>query len=180
MYRFLSLVLIPCVFACISSEIKDKENNSMPNVNYVEAVDSILKQAAVGKLDARKLDALVSDMIKYANQNPKNDLSPIYLYKAADILKNVLNKKEQAMRQYEKVYEKYPEHKNAPLALMSHAFLLDTEYANIVEARKKYKLFLDRYPDHELADDAELSIKYLGRDEEEILKEILKQDSLSS
>lgn len=121
--------------------------------------------------EARKL---VKAQLGYADQYPEDTLSPEFLYKAANITQNILQDKDKALKLFGRLTREYPDHPKAPFAIFVQAFILENQ-KKISKARKKYHAFIKKYPEHQLRDDAELSLKYLGRDPAEVLDEISKK-----
>ena len=85
-----------------------------------------------------------------------------------------MNRPENAIGCFTTILEKYPTNINAPSALFLTAFIYDDQLADYVNAEKYYKLFLEKYPDNDFTDDAEISLKNLGKTPEELIEEFEK------
>ncbi len=54
-------------------------------------------------------------------------------------------------------------------------YVYENDLRDLETAKKIYEEFLVKYPDDEFADDAEISIKNLGKSPEELIKEFEEQ-----
>ncbi|HOY07098.1 MAG TPA: tetratricopeptide repeat protein [Saprospiraceae bacterium] len=96
------------------------------------------------------------------------------MLKAAGLAKSVENPAK-AIELYAKVSEGLPQHPKAPTALFMQAFIYENDLGNLQKAKSTYESFLQRYPnDADFADDAQNSLKMLGKSPEEIIKEFEK------
>jgi len=114
--------------------------------------------------------ALVNLYEEYANENPGDTLSAEYLFRASDISMN-LGRPGQTIRLFNRILTEYPDFKKAPTTLFLLAFVYEDQKKDYDNARKYYELFLTKYPDSEFADDAEISLKNLGKTPEELIRE---------
>ena len=71
---------------------------------------------------------------------------------------------DEAIANFKKIIEYYPEGENTPKATFMIGFINANDLKKLDEAKKYYTLFLEKYPEHELADDAEYELKTLGQD----------------
>ena len=138
--------------------------------------ESILKQedkvfnTGQNRLQKQDAMALVNLYVEYANENVGDSLSPEYLFRASDISMN-LGRPGQTIRLFNRILAEYPDYKKAPATLFLMAFVYEDQMKDYDNARKYYELFLKKYPDSEFADDAEISLKNLGKTPEELIKE---------
>jgi tetratricopeptide (TPR) repeat protein len=125
---------------------------------------------------AKELDVAYKD---FAVKYPEDTASANFLYQDAQLNQNLLHNIDQANTQYREVFSRFPDHRLAPDALFAFAFN-NEQLGRIEAARSTYELFLKKYPENELADDAKNSIKNLGKDPSELIKEFEgKKDSTS-
>lgn len=122
------------------------------------------------KMDKRKALDLVNLYVRFADENPDDENSPEYLFKAADISMN-LNRPNQTIKLFDKILATYPTYSKTPSALFLKAFVYEDQLQDYDNAKKYYELFLTEYPDSEFTDDAEVSIKNLGKTPEELIQE---------
>lgn len=81
-----------------------------------------------------------------------------------------------AIRIYYNVAEKIPGQSKAPAALFLQAFVYDNDLKEYDKAKALYEEFLKRYPEDEMADDAQNSLKLLGKSPDEIIQMFEKQN----
>ena len=122
------------------------------------------------RLQKQDAMALVNLYEEYANENPGDSLSPEYLFRASDISMN-LGRPGQTIRLFNRILTEYPDFNKAPATLFLMAFVYEDQMKDYDNAKKYYELFLSKYPDSEFADDAEISLKNLGKTPEELIRE---------
>jgi outer membrane protein assembly factor BamD (BamD/ComL family) len=123
-----------------------------------------------GTPDKVKADLLVKKYESFAEQYPKDSLTPRYLHKAAEILMNT-GDPNRAIALFEKVDKEYPQYPKAPECLFMIAFVYETNLNKLDKAREYYMLFLKKYPTHDFADDAQAMLSNLGKSPEELIRE---------
>lgn len=168
---FLAFVFI--VSAC-DGPSKEKK------VDSASLKDSILKQESKvydskqNRLQKKDAELLIALYEKYADTYPEDLLSADYLYKASDIMMN-LKKPVQTIALFDRIMNDYPEFEKVPAVLFLKAFVYEDQLKDYTNAKKYYELFIDRYPDSDFADDAEVSLKNLGKSPEELIMEFEKE-----
>ena len=96
------------------------------------------------------------------------------LLKAAGLAKTIENP-QKAIDLYGKVANGMPQHPKAPTALFMQAFVYENDLGDLQQAKTAYESFLSKYPnDPDFADDAQNSLKMLGKSPEEIIREFEK------
>jgi tetratricopeptide (TPR) repeat protein len=165
---FLSIVSI-IIISCNSTNTNSTENT-------INLPDSI-KHYEVLLFDGDGKNITPDDALKlanyykqYATENMSDSLSPDYLFKSADIFMNMY-KGNEAINSFNLILDNFPEYKKTASALFLKAFVYEDQMQDYANAEKYYKLFLEKYPDSDFADDAEISIKNLGKTPEELIKE---------
>ena len=71
---------------------------------------------------------------------------------------------QEAVQNFEKVLEYFPQGENAPKAMFMIGFIHANNTKNYDEARKYYTMFIEKYAQHELAASAEYELNTLGQD----------------
>lgn len=127
------------------------------------------------RLDRAKAIELINLYQKVAKEEPKSSTAPEYLFKAGDLSINVQGPNKTIMI-FDELLLNYPESEKAPTALFLKAFVYDDQLKDYANAKKYYELFLVKYPDSEFADDAEISLKNLGKTSEELIEEFEKNN----
>ncbi len=129
--------------------------------------------------DKSKAEAFIETAEGYASlikdQNP--DKHADLIMKAAGVAKSMGNPNK-AIQLYFQIAEKMPEHPKAPTALFMMGFTYDDDLHDFEKAKAVYEDFLKRYPDDpDYADDAEMSLKLLGKSPEEVIQLIEKKNA---
>jgi len=106
---------------------------------------------------------------RFAHDFPTDSLSPEYLFKAAEIARALHNGQE-AILYYDKICTDFPQYEKASTALFLKAFTYENTLKDTANARIGYQEFIKKYPDNQFADDAQYSLKYLGKSPEELIK----------
>jgi TolA-binding protein len=130
----------------------------------------------INKVQAAELVAAYNE---YADLFPDDSLSPNYLFKAADISMNVFESG-QAIELYNKILTSYPNYKKAPQCVFLKAFVYENNLKDLANAKRYYQEFLEKYPEDDFADDAEMSLKNLGKSPEELIKEFEAKSQLEN
>lgn len=76
---------------------------------------------------------------------------------------------------FERVETEFSAQPAAATALYLKAFVFDDRLKNVEKARAAYRLFLQKYPSDELAESARMSLEYLGKTDEEIIRKFDEQ-----
>jgi TolA-binding protein len=144
--------------------------------SYAEAkkMDSILlNQLEVDPPSANKAIKAFTD---YAYYCQNDTLAPVYLIKAAQVSRAVSNYN-QAKTVLDFCIENYPKFRDRPAALFLLAQLYDenTQLNNEAESRRLYDQIINEYPKSDWAVSAEGAKRFLGKSDEEIMKEIQRK-----
>lgn len=116
----------------------------------------------------------ISEELAALVQTTDTDKYAAVLLKAAGLAKTI-EKPQKAVELYGKIANDMPQHAKAPTALFMLAFVYENDLGDLATAKTTYELFLQRYPnDPDFADDAQNSLKMLGKSPEEIIREFEK------
>ena len=122
------------------------------------------------KFDQNRASETVEVYLAFVDRYTDDELTPEYLFKAADLLR-ALRKSEEALRYYQQICDDFPDFDKVPHSLFLQGFVYENDLKDMAKAEAKYKEFLSKYPDHDLADDVEFSLQYLGKSPEDIIKQ---------
>ncbi|MFW5705576.1 MAG: tetratricopeptide repeat protein [Bacteroidota bacterium] len=128
-----------------------------------------------GVLVHEHIDKLINAYLNFAEEYPDDTLAPQYLFKAGDIAMNT-NRSNQAITYYGRIIEEYPDYRKAPEAMFLQAYVYENNLGRLDKARTIYQEFLGKYPTNEFADDAQVSLKYLGKTPEELIEIFSKEN----
>lgn len=163
---FAMVALVATVAACQSPR-----QDSLAKIK--EAEQSTFSES--GLVDPAHVDELINAYESFADQFPDDSLAPEYLFKAGDVAMNT-NRSNKAILLYDRILTNYADYRKAPEALFLKGYVYENNLGRLDKAEKIYREFLDKYPDNEFADDAEVSLRYLGKSPEELI-EIFQKES---
>lgn len=123
-----------------------------------------------GRLNVNKADELISAYMRYADEYPDDKMTPEYIFNAGEMCMN-MNKPQMAIQLYDRILNSYPGYARAPQSLFLKGYIYENLLKDLPAAKKIYEEFLSKYPDDDFADDAEMSIKNLGKSPEELIRE---------
>lgn len=176
LFLFSAIIALSSCNSPVASESKAKETVDAVSVKLngfkadIKAMEKRVQEDV--SLDMALAFNLTDTYSKYAKLAPKDTLSPVYLSRCADILKELPGKGLQAVNMYNRVFALYPDHELASRAVFMMAFVFDEKYHDAERAIKSYDFFLKQYPDHPLAGDAKNLRALLEVSEGDDLKQI--------
>jgi outer membrane protein assembly factor BamD (BamD/ComL family) len=176
------LILIVLALIIVGGACQGPEKQSTEKQEEVTAEERIaaleeeLFNAASMRIDRKKALELIRLYEQYAREYPDDPKAPEYLFKAADISMNMRRPKATIVM-FDKIIEEFPGYEKSSSALFLKAFVYEDQLQDYENARKYYEQFLSEYPDSEFADDAEVSLKNLGKSPEELIKEFEQNTS---
>lgn len=143
-------------------------------VTKIEAAKEELFGKGKQTFDKTKAAELVTSYQEFVDAFPDDEKTPEYMFKQAEILRT-LQRFDEAIGVWEKIYTKYPKYAKAPQSYFLVAFTYENELKNLGKAKKFYETFLEKYPSHEFAKDAKFSLDNLGVSPEDIIKSFQKK-----
>ncbi len=126
-----------------------------------------------------KTAQLVDTYVAFADTWPSEEKAPEYLFNAGNVAMNLLDP-EKAITLFDRIMKSYPAYEKIPQCLFLKAFIFENQLNQLGKAEMLYREFLQNYPDHEFADDAELSLKNLGKTPEELLQQFEMTTTMDS
>ena len=125
-------------------------------------------------IDRAQANGLIDLYIAYADAYPADNHAAENLFKAGDLAMN-LTMPRKAIQVFDRILNDYPNFEKAPQCLFLKGYVYENDLGDLQTAKKIYEEFLVKYPDDEFADDAEISIKNLGKTPEQLIKEFEEQ-----
>ena len=171
-YLLLSLSIL-AVISCNSSSEKANGKDIKENRTKIEHLEDSLYSDTISKIDKKKALELTNLYREFAKNYPEDKMAASYLYRAAEVITTIGNPME-AIKIYNKLIADYPDFEKIANCYFMKGFVYDNNLLMYKEAKEAYEEFIKKFPTHDLADDAEMSIKYLGKSNEEIIKEFEK------
>jgi len=165
-FFILAIVAVALFAGCKSPEKKEIEN-----------IGTLEKElfSEDGKLEPSRVEELIAAYVSFADTYPQDSMAANYLFKAGDVAMNT-GRANQAIKFYSRILEQYPNYSKAPEALFLQGYVYENNLGRLDKAKAIYEEFLAKYPDNDFADDAEVSLKYLGKSPEELI-EIFQQNA---
>ena len=180
MNRILILLCLSLLVSCGEPNQKTQSNETKKTdqVTLKASLDQLeeeLKNSTSNEIDKVKANALVEKSIQYVDAFPKDEWSPGYLFRAAEVCVG-LKAYDKALGYWERMRTDYSTHEKAPVALFLQGFTCDNQMTRKVEeAKKYYNEFLLTYPDHEFADQVKELLKNIDISPEELIKSFQKK-----
>ena len=125
-------------------------------------------------INRTEADKLIGLYVAYADEFPTDTEAAPYLFKAGDMAMN-LNMPRKAIQMFNRILADYSDYEKTPQCLFLKGYVYENNLGDLQKAKAIYEEFLEKYPDDEFADDAEVSIKNLGKSPEELIKEFEEQ-----
>jgi tetratricopeptide (TPR) repeat protein len=178
--------LASILFSCSGDpeiKVESVEPEIDPIDTYEERVAEIQKHSAILFADslnfnteiAEKLLASYEDYIKFHSfESDSKD----YQFKAGELAK-ALNKPHIAIKHFNDLIERDPDHEKAPLALFYKAMIIGDMLHEDELAKATYQEFIDKYPEHAFVESAKASIELQGKSLDEIVKEFEQKNNAS-
>ena len=148
-------------------------------VNTIHGLEKRLYAPESTSFDKVKADSLMVMYKNFIEKNPKDSMSPGYLFKAANVAMN-MGDGNKAILLFDQYLQNYPEQKKAPLCLFFKGFVCENVLHNLDKARETYLLFLEKYPSNDFTKDAKMALLNLGKTPEMLVKEFEAQRKADS
>jgi len=180
-YSYIFIALLVLFTACQPTSNQATEDTPS-NTQVVKSVDKASLTQEIAKVEnelyntksfsfnAQKAKKVVEAYTQYTKAFPKDEKTPEYLFKSAEIYRS-LKQYQKAVMTYQNIYSGYPNFEKTPHSLFLMGFSYENDLKNLEEAKKAYESFLSKYPKHELAKDVSFSLQNLGRAPEDIIKQ---------
>lgn len=139
--------------------------------NLTDRIAKLEKQAfsTENAINPEIAGQLVDAYCDFATQNPENQQSAEYLFKAVDVSMNFDNPIK-TIAIIDRLTQEYPDYERTPMAVFVKGFIYETRFNNVEQAKAAYEKYLELYPDGELAADCRASIENLGLTPDELVK----------
>lgn len=190
LFTFL-ILFVSCTSNSEKNEKQTKSQDSLANAAQPRLAKNFLTDCRKLFSEARRMDSILmqqteiditsaKDAIKaftdFAYYCQSDSMSPVFLIKTAQVAR-VTNNMPQAKKALTHCIDTYLTFKNRSAALFLLAQLYDEkQYLNDEnEAKKLYEQIITEYPDTDWALNAEGALKFMGKTDEEIIKEFNKK-----
>ncbi|MFZ1749954.1 MAG: hypothetical protein WAU01_07170 [Saprospiraceae bacterium] len=158
--------------------VSEAEKYIIPTQNKMDeyfksAAQDIFESPGENGINEQSTSLYIDMCESYALAFPKDTQTPEYLFRAAEMAR-ALRSYPKMMSLYDWIYSYFPKYEKAPLALFLKGFAMDSEFKRPAEAKLLYEKFLLNHPQDSLAKDVRFLLNNLGKSDEEILKEMQK------
>lgn len=173
------------LFSCSGdTNIKVEENEIVekdPIDTFEERVAEIDKHSSLLFADSLNFNSeYANNLLKayedYIEFHSFQEESKEYQFKAGELAK-ALNKPHVAIRHFNNLLERDPNHDKAPLALFYKAMIIGDMLHEDELAKTTYQEFIDQYPAHPFIESAKASIELQGKSLDEIVEGFEKKNS---
>lgn len=159
-----SLLALMTVFLVACGPSSQKQSKK------IAVMEKSLVEASKGMLNKQKAIELINVYQGFASSYPADTLTPVYLFKMAELQMQAVSPQE-AILSLDRIRKEYPEFRKAPECLFLKGFIYENNLNDLNKARRYYNEFLEKYPNHYFAKDAKVLIQNLGKSPEELVKE---------
>jgi len=187
MKQISSLLILTSIFvACSSTNNEDIEIETVPKeVNVIDTYEE--RKAEMDKytellfqdstqLNIEHANKLLNAYDQYIVHHSFQSDSKEIMFKAGELAK-ALNKPHIAIKYFNQLLERDPNHEKAPVALFYKAMIIGDVLHEDELAIKTYEEFIQKYPDHPFVESAKQSIALQGKSLDDIVKEFEKKNS---
>lgn len=199
MKQFLILGVFSLIIVSCSSGQKQEtkiepvktDSSQTPSKEFARDPKNYLTDCKSLFIEARKMDSIllkqmdtdvklgnkaIKAFTDYAYYCQSDSLSPVFLIKSGMVARSI-NNAPQAKIVLEKCIQDYPKFKELPAAIFLLAQLYDEEVYlnNEEEARRLYQKIIDEYPKSDYALTAKGALKFIGKSDAELAKELKKK-----
>ncbi len=176
--RKLLYIIIPSILLASCSgdaEIKIESGETVENpidtegerVAEIDKHSEILFSDSLN-FNAKSANDLLAAYEEYIRHHSFEAVSLDYQFKAGELAK-ALNKPHIAIKHFNDLRDRKPDHEKAGLALFYKAMIIGDMLHENELAKKTYQEFIDTYPDHPFVESAKASIELQGKSLDDIV-----------
>ena len=143
------------------------EKMSVEKINELES--KVFAKDAV--VSAENVIQLVDAYLLFAKQNPNDQQTPEFLFKALDVAVGVnAEGPQKAIDIADVLIEKYPDFEMTPMALFIKGFVYENMIGDLQNAEVTYRHFIEKYPNSPIVEDVKATLENLGLTPEELIR----------
>ena len=143
------------------------EKMSVEKINELES--KVFAKDAV--LTAENVIQLVDAYVLFAEQNPNDQQTPDFLFKALDVAVGVnAEGPQKAIDIANVLIEKYPDFEMTPMAMFIKGFVYENMIGDLKNAEATYRQFIEKYPESPMVGDVKATLENLGLTPEELIR----------
>ena len=143
------------------------EKMSVEKINELES--KVFAKDAV--LSSENVIQLVDAYVLFAEQNPNDQQTPDFLFKALDVAVGVnAEGPQKAIDIANVLIEKYPDFEMTPMAMFIKGFIYENMIGDLQNAEMTYRQFIEKYPESPMVGDVKATLENLGLTPEELIR----------
>ena len=143
------------------------EKMSVEKINELES--KVFAKNAT--LTAENVIQLVDAYVLFAEQNPNDQQTPDFLFKALDVAVGVnAEGPQKAIDIANVLIEKYPDFEMTPMAMFIKGFVYENMIGDLQNAEVTYRQFIEKYPNNSMVEDVKSTLENLGLSPEELIR----------
>ena len=143
------------------------EKMSVEKINELES--KVFAKDAV--LSSENVIQLVDAYLLFAKQNPNDQQTPEFLFKALDVAVGVnAEGPQKAIDIADVLVEKYPDFEMTPMAMFVKGFVYENMIGDLQNAEMTYRQFIEKYPNNPMVEDVKATLENLGLTPEELIR----------
>ena len=143
------------------------EKMSVEKINELES--KVFAKDAV--LSSENVIQLVDAYLLFAKQNPNDQQTPEFLFKALDVAVGVnAEGPQKAIDIANVLIEKYPDFEMTPMAMFIKGFVYENMIGDLQNAEMTYRQFIEKYPESPMVEDVKATLENLGLTPEELIR----------
>lgn len=143
------------------------EKMSVEKINELES--KVFAKNAT--LTAENVIQLVDAYVLFAEQNPNDQQTPDFLFKALDVAVGVnAEGPQKAIDIANVLIEKYPDFEMTPMAMFIKGFVYENMIGDLQNAEMTYRQFIEKYPNSPIVEDVKATLENLGLTPEELIR----------
>ena len=143
------------------------EKMSVEKINELES--KVFAKNAT--LTAENVIQLVDAYVLFAEQNPNDQQTPDFLFKALDVAVGVnAEGPQKAIDIANVLIEKYPDFEMTPMAMFIKGFVYENMIGDLQNAEVTYRQFVEKYPNNPMVEDVKSTLENLGLSPEELIR----------
>lgn len=157
---FVLLLLAAVMLSC-------GEKMSVEKINELES--KVFAKDAV--LSSENVIQLVDAYLLFAKQNPNDQQTPEFLFKALDVAVGVnAEGPQKAIDIANILIERYPDFEMTPMAMFIKGFVYENMIGDLQNAEMTYRQFIEKYPESPMVGDVKATLENLGLTPEELIR----------
>jgi TolA-binding protein len=173
LYIFIPSIIIASCSSEPAIKVEEAEVIDNPIDTHVERVAEIDKHSAILFSDSLNFNSksandLLAAYEEFIKHHSFETISLDYQFKAGELAKS-LNKPHIAIKHFNDLRDRSPEHEKAGLALFYKAMIIGDMLHEDELAKATYQEFIDTYPEHPFVESAKASIELQGKSLDEIV-----------